>query len=125
MNHERVAVIGASAKPDRYSYKAIDLLAQYDHTPVPVSVRDAEILGHTAYPSAEKIEGKIDTVTLYVNPRILSTMVEEIAALNPARVIMNPGTESAEARAFFEQRGIRVIEACTLVLLKTNQFMSV
>ncbi len=119
---ERVVVLGASSKPDRYSYKAIALLQEHDHTPIPVSVRDEEILGLKAVKSISQIDEPIDTVTLYVNPKILSEVVDDIIAIRPKRVIMNPGTESPEAAEQFKQHGIRVLEACTLVLLKTNQY---
>ncbi len=53
-------------------------------------------------------------------------MVEEnvaaIIALKPRRVIMNPGTESESAREALEAAGILVLEACTLVMLRTDQF---
>ncbi len=122
---ERVVVLGASAKPERYSYKAVELLTKHGHTPLPVSLRDDEILGHKAFRNISEITGKVDTVTLYVNPRILSEEIESIIALKPARVIMNPGTESDEAAEQFRAHGIRVVFACTLVLLSTDQFLTV
>lgn len=122
---ERVVVLGASAKPQRYSNRAIALLSQNNHTPIPVSLRDDEILGHKAYREISDITGEVDTVTLYVNPGILSELVDDIVELKPKRVIMNPGTESPEATEVFEKNGIRVISACTLVLLTTGQFHSI
>ncbi len=119
---ERVVVLGASSKPERYSYKAISLLQEYDHIPIPVSIRDEEILGCKPFKSISQIEEPVDTVTLYVNPKILSEAVDDIIAISPKRVIMNPGTESAEATQKFNQHGIRVIEACTLLLLITKQY---
>lgn len=125
MNVEQVAVIGASSKPNRYSYKAIALLKEHNHIPIPVSMRDDEILGFKAYRSIEDIPTQIDTVTLYINPKVLAEIIDDIIAKAPKRVIMNPGTESEPAKELFRKHNIRVIEACTLVLLKTNQFMSV
>ncbi len=125
MKHERVAVIGASSKTNRYSYKAIKLLKEHNHIPVPVSVRSTEILGFKAYRTVEDIKGSIDTVTLYVNPKVLAPMIDAIIAMQPKRVIMNPGTESEEAKLLFTEHGIHVVEACTLVLLKTEQFTRV
>jgi len=125
MNVEQVAVIGASSKPNRYSYKAIALLKEHNHIPIPVSMRDDEILGFKAYRSIEDIPTQIDTVTLYINPKVLAEIIDDIIAKAPKRVIMNPGTESESAKELFRKHNIRVIEACTLVLLKTNQFMSV
>jgi len=120
---EKVAILGASDNPERYSYKAYKMLKEYGYSPFPV------------HPSLETIEGqkvthkllnltqeKIDTLTLYVNPKILETYVDQIIALKPRRVIFNPGTESTEIERKFEAAGIEAIEGCTLVMLRTQQF---
>jgi predicted CoA-binding protein len=122
---ERVAVIGASSKPDRYAYKAVHQLLNHGHAPLPVSLRDEVILDQKCYRTIDEVPQPIDTVTLYVNPRILTEMVDGIIAKKPKRVIMNPGTESEEHTKKFESAGIRVIRACTLVLLSTGQFDTV
>ena len=46
MAMEVVAVLGASSDPSRYSYKAIQLLKEYGHQPVPVHPRESEVLGY-------------------------------------------------------------------------------
>jgi hypothetical protein len=43
-------------------------------------------------------------------------------ALNPRRVIFNPGTESAPLQQALDEAGIEWLEACTLVMLRTGQF---
>ncbi len=121
--HQRVVIIGASDKPDRYSYKAFTMLKEYGHTPIPVHPVLATIDGCSVVASLDSIPpSTVDTVTLYVNPEILKTYVENIIRIKPARVIMNPGTESDDAGQRFLQNGINVLRACTLVLLRTGQF---
>jgi adenylate kinase len=44
--------------------------------------------------------------------------------LKPKRVIFNPGTESEEIENTLKKAGIEPMRACTLVLLRTNQFES-
>jgi predicted CoA-binding protein len=34
---QKVAILGASANPERFSYKAFHMLKDYGHTPLPVS----------------------------------------------------------------------------------------
>lgn len=125
MKEERVAVLGASSKTDRYSYKAVQSLIEHDYAPIPISVRDPSILGFRAYPEISAIEGPIDTLTVYVNPKVLLGLTDDIIAAGPKRVILNPGTESDSVKQRLTEAGIRVIEACTLVLLKTGQFSKV
>lgn len=118
----RVAILGASDKPDRYAKKAFDMLLENGYVPVPVHPRLAVIEGVPVIPSLSLVTGPIDTVTLYVNPEIVAEHTTALVALKPRRVIMNPGTENRETRVALEQAGIEVIEACTLVLLRTGQF---
>ncbi len=40
-----VAVIGASPKPDRYAYRALQLLAEHGHRAIPINPAFDEILG--------------------------------------------------------------------------------
>jgi hypothetical protein len=49
-------------------------------------------------------------------------MQDAIIALQPKRVIFNPGAECEPLKARLEQEGIDWEEACTLVLLKTGQY---
>ncbi len=122
----RVLILGASNKTDRYAYKALRFLRERDYIPVPVHPRLAEIDGIPVFADlgADAIlaDGPIDTVTLYVNPTVVEENVPGIIALAPRRVIMNPGTETESARLQLEKADIEVLEACTLVLLRTGQF---
>jgi predicted CoA-binding protein len=82
-----------------------------------------EIEGIKVNHSLAEITGrKIDTVTLYVNAEVLKKYVADILVLKPVRVIFNPGTESQEIEEEFEKNGIKTLEACTLVMLRTGQF---
>lgn len=119
---ERVVILGASNRPDRYAYKAFATLRKYGHEPVPVHPALSDIEGVTVMPDLPSVGGEIDTVTLYVNPKISEPLVAEIIALKPRRVILNPGTESALLVKELEEAGISAEEACTLVLLETGQF---
>lgn len=119
---ENVAVIGASPKSDRYSNKAIRMLEEYHHTPIPVAPKHREIEGKKVYHHLEDIPEKIDTVTMYLSPARQDAIINDILKLAPRRVIFNPNTENKAVYGRLKQAGIEVIEACTLVLLKTNQY---
>jgi predicted CoA-binding protein len=62
------------------------------------------------------------TLTIYVNPKISHQMQDEILKYPAKRVIFNPGTENFELAEKLRQKGVEVLEACTLVMLKTGQF---
>jgi predicted CoA-binding protein len=119
---ETVVILGASINPDRYSYKTQLALMEKGHTPVPVNPRYDQIDGIQCYPELKSLERNIDTITIYVKPAILRSMTEDIVHLRPRRVIFNPGAECQEVSARLESAGIKVQNACTLVLLNTSQF---
>lgn len=119
---ERVVVLGASQKPDRYSHMAVKLLMEHGHEVYPINRVQETILGLKAYKCLGDVDVKVDTLTLYVNPKLVESEVENIINLSPGRVIFNPGTESEAAMAALEEKGIKVVKACTLVMLKTDQY---
>ena len=57
---ETVAILGASPKPDRYAYKAFELLQEYGHRPIPINPAFADILGEKCYPKISDAPGPID-----------------------------------------------------------------
>ena len=65
---------------------------------------------------------KIDTVTVYVNSAISDKFEQDFLKLKPTRVIFNPGAENPRLQKGLEQQGIAVENACTLVMLRTDQF---
>ena len=119
---ETVAVLGASPKPDRYAFKAMELLKEYGHKPVLVNPAFSEILGEKCYPGIAGAPQPIDTVTLYLRAARSNPLIDEILSVKPRRIIMNPGAENEALAEKARDRGIEVIEACTLVMLRTGTF---
>lgn len=119
---EKVAILGASHNPERYAYKAFKMLQEYGHDPVPVNPGQTEIEGKKVFATLGAIDFPVDTLTMYVGPAISTKLEKDILALKPKRVIFNPGSENPELEKKLEQSGVRVVEACTLVMLRTNQF---
>ena len=122
MNIENVLIIGASNKPERYSYKAMKLLGEYGHKSILLHPNLENIEGRPVLHEMSEIDEPIDTVTLYINPKILGDYITPIKELSPKRVIFNPGTENDQVKSELEASGILCEYACTLVLLRTEQF---
>lgn len=118
---KKTLVIGASLKPSRYSYSAINKLVNHKHPVVAIGLRKGEVAGVQI--NTEKLDFEdVDTVTLYLGPQLQPEYYEYIISLQPERVIFNPGTENPEFVSLLEQNGIISDYACTLVLLGTNQY---
>lgn len=119
---ERVVILGASNKPDRYSYKALRMLQEHGHEVLPVHPIIPEIEGVEVAPNLNSVEGPVDTVTMYVNSSVSEPMADDFLKLAPRRVIFNPGAEAPALQTLLEAAGIDCEEACTLVLLQTGAF---
>ena len=119
---ERVVVLGASQKPERYSNKAIKMLLQHGHEVVPVHPTLTSVEGLTVHHTLGEIQGTVDTITLYVAADTSSAAADAIINLNPKRVIFNPDTENPALEEQLRQADIKYEHACTLVLLSTGQF---
>ena len=117
-----VAVLGASPKPARYANQAVRLLLQHGYRVTPIHPRFEEIEGLAVANSLDQVTRPVDTLTLYVGPERLAPQIAELVALEPGRVIFNPGTESLALQQALDEAGIEWLEACTLVMLKTGQF---
>ena len=121
---ETVVVLGASANPQRYSNRAVRMLRDRGHEVIPVHPALDSVEGIPALPSLDGIQVPVDTVTVYVSPQHSKPMIESLKALQPERVIFNPGAESPKVEAALTAAGVRCVKACTLVLLGTGQFAS-
>lgn len=119
---QRVCILGASSKRDRYAHRAFTMLREHGHRVIPVHPTLTSIDGVPVAKDLASVEGIIDTLTLYVSPAISEPLAAEIVSLQPGRVIFNPGTESPNLQAALNKAGIPWEEACTLVLLGTGVF---
>ena len=117
----KTLVLGASEKEDRYANKAVRLLREYDHEVVAVGRSSGTIEDVPIQTGQPELEG-VDTVSLYIGPHVQAQVYDYVLGLKPRRVIFNPGTENPEFQQVLEAAGIAPIEACTLVMLKTDQF---
>lgn len=118
---KKTLVLGASTHPYRYSYLAIHKLRRAGHPVLALGrkigvVNDVEIVN-------EKVAFEdVDTVTLYLNPKHQESYYDYILSLHPKRILFNPGTENPEFYKILDKNGIDYEQACTLVLLGTNQY---
>ncbi len=120
---KKTVIIGASTNTARYSYLAAGMLTEYGHEVVPVGIKKGAIFGNEILDLRKKpaIEN-VNTVTLYIGQRHQSEWYDYVLSLKPERVIFNPGAENSEWMQILSNKGIDAMEACTLVMLRTNQF---
>ena len=116
-------VIGASENPERYASMAINMLKSYRHDVMALGKKKGMFSGVNIETDMSAFQDKpLDTVTLYLNPKNQEALYDKIIALNPKRVIFNPGTENDDFQDKLKENGIAFEEACTLVMLRTGQY---
>lgn len=114
-------VLGASAKPDRYSNRAVRHLRAYGHVVVAVGASDAfidDVPIHTSIPAGTTIH----TVVLYLSVANQAQWRDQVMALRPARIIFVPGAENPEFERSAQQQGIEVVQGCTMVMLSVGTY---
>lgn len=119
--NKKTLVLGASLKPNRYSHFAIQRLVSSQVEVVAIGLKEGVVAGVTV-DTEQRAYKNIDTVTLYLNSKRQKEYYKYIVSLNPKRVIFNPGTENPEFYQILRDNGIPFENACTLVLLSTNQY---
>ena len=122
MNKKKTLVLGASENPSRYSHLALQRLQSHHH-PVVAIGKNKGMVGNTIIETEKKEWKDVDTVTLYLNPVNQKEYYNYILSLKPQRIIFNPGAENEELAKLATSKGILPVEACTLVMLATNQYL--
>ncbi len=121
MKPKKTLVLGASGNPSRYSHLAIQRLRSHGHPVVAIGRRPARV-ADTDITTSKEIVNDIDTVTMYMNEKHQEEYLDYILSLKPKRIIFNPGAENEKLTALARKQGIQTMEACTLVMLSTNQY---
>jgi predicted CoA-binding protein len=119
--NKKTVVLGASPNPSRYSYLAVNRLQAHGHTVIPIGKKQGTINNNTIVAEAIPVEN-VDTITLYLNAQNQKQYYDYILSLQPKRIIFNPGAENDELAKLAVKNNIQPMEACTLVLLSTNQY---
>ena len=121
MDPKKTLVLGASENPSRYSFLAIKKLRRFGHPVLAIGKKTGQVDDVVIGKEPVAFPG-VDTVTLYLNPLHQQAYYDYIISLKPRRIIFNPGAENPELADLARKNGIKPIEACTLVMLSTNQY---
>jgi predicted CoA-binding protein len=118
---KKTLVLGASANPARYSFLAINKLREQKLEVVAIGKRTSMVADIPIQVETAPIQD-LDTVSFYLNPENQKNYYDYVLDQHPRRVIFNPGAENPEFEKILTDKGIQVMEACTLVLLSTGQY---
>ncbi|MDR1827519.1 MAG: CoA-binding protein [Methylobacteriaceae bacterium] len=112
-NTRSIALVGASANPERPSNFVMKVLLQHGLTIYPVNPGTAgkTIHGQLVYPNLAAIPFPVDTVDLFVASDRVSGIVDEALALHslPKCIWMQLGVWDEDAAARAEAKGVKVV----------------
>jgi predicted CoA-binding protein len=112
-----VAVVGASSDPSKYSHQACLRFAARGYTVWPVHPSATAVAGVACLSDLAALPGRPDIICLYVNPQRGMAMLDTIVGCAPQILWLNPGADGEPIASAARARGLRVVEACSLVVL--------
>ena len=115
-------VLGASANPERFSYKAVKSLEKRHIPVIAIGLREAAIGDLKINKTMPEDAGAIHTVTLYMSAKNQTDYYDLIFSLKPQRIIFNPGTWNPELAGMARKKGIEVVDDCMLAMLSCGHF---
>lgn len=111
------AVIGATARKEKFGYKIYARLRDRGYTVYPVNPNVAEIDGARCYPSLSELP-EVPAVVDFVVPETVGlAAVDECQQLGIKTVWLQPGADKPSVVAKANEKGLNVIEDCVLVQL--------
>lgn len=118
---KHTVVLGVSRNPFRYATLAMESLTRLG---IPCTGIGREAFTGNGYPVQADWTGlpPVHTISIYLRPGLQELHYNAILACKPQRLIFNPGTFNPELVSLARKSGIETIEACTLVLLSSQQF---
>ncbi len=114
-------VLGASPNPSRYSNKVVRSLLKREHEVVPVGTKPGEIKEIEILMGMPDIPD-VDTVILYLAPGRQPDYYDYVISLKPRRVIFNPGTTNQEFMDLLNEKDIKTVEDCALIMLNSGEY---
>jgi predicted CoA-binding protein len=108
-----IAVVGASANPDKASYGIMQKLQKAGYRVIPVNPRETEILGERSYPSLIDVPERIDIVDVFRRAEDTPGIADEAVTIGAKALWLQSGITSEDAAARASQAGLTVVmDAC-------------
>ena len=114
-----IMVLGASARPGRYSNLAVKRLIDKGYKVISIGKTGGNICENPVL-SVVPSDARPQTVLMYLSPKNQNEYLDVIIKLKPRFVIFSPGTENPEFEHVLRANGIHVKEHCDLIMMSMN-----
>ena len=110
-NVKTIAVVGASSKPDKDSYRVMETLINFGYEVFPVNPNYAgeRILGKECYPNLKAINKKIDMVDIFRTKDFIFSLTKEAIEVKAEILWTQEGIIHEEAANFGRSAGLIVV----------------
>lgn len=115
------AVVGVTAKKEKWGYKIFDILKKNDYKTYGISPNYDEIEGEKVYNSLRDLPVKVDVIDMVVSPKISINILDEAKELGIDYIFFQPGTYNDEVVKKAEELGLKyLVGDCIYAILKNK-----
>ena len=118
-----IAIVGASSKKERDSYKVMKFLIDYGYEVFPVNPNESnkKILNQKCYSNLNDIKKKIDMVDVFRSSKYVFNIAKEAVSINADILWMQEGVIDGNAADFAKKEGLIVImDECPKKILEES-----
>jgi predicted CoA-binding protein len=112
-----IAMVGASANPEKASHGIMQTLQRAGYRVIPVNPRESEVLGERSYRSLIDVPERIDIVDVFRRAEDAPAIADEAVTVGAKALWLQTGIVSEEAAARARAGGLMVVmDACIGVM---------
>ena len=120
-NVKTIAVVGASSKADRDSYRVMKFLKDFGYKIFPVNPYNNRILGQECYPDLSTIKERIDMVDVFRAIEHIPRIANEAIKIKAKIFWTQEGLYCEEAEKIAKSAGLKVImDQCPKKILENG-----
>lgn len=114
---KRAVIVGVSADTTKFGNKALRAFLRAGWSVNVIHPIQESIEGTPCHRRPEDVEPRPDVVSVYLPPGVFLPLLPRIAAMSPAQLWLNPGTDTPEVIASALSLGLNVRQLCSIITL--------